>query len=84
MGPEELTEGARVRRRFKPEERGVVIGWRVNGVAQGYTLEYIGHPGDDGADRVVVRLVPPVPDGKGDHTIRCGSALAEWELCPLA
>jgi len=82
MSPEELTEGARVRRRFKPDETGIVVGWRVNSVAEGETPEHIGHLGDDGADRVVVRLEPPVPDGKGGHTIMCGSPLTKWELCP--
>jgi len=81
MSPEELTVGARVRRRFAIEETGAVIGWRVDGLMEGQTLGHFGQAGDDGADRVVVRLDPPVPHGDG-HIIGYGSPLIEWELSP--
>jgi hypothetical protein len=83
MRPEELTLGARVRRRFKTDETGVVVGWRVDGLTEGQTLGHFGQAGDDGADRVVVCLNPPVPHGGDGHIIGYGSPLTEWELSPL-
>ena len=82
MGPKELKDKARVRRRFEPSVTGVVIGWRVNGELTGYTTGQLGGEGDQGEDRVVVRLDPPVPDGNGGHTTGYGSSLTAWELCP--
>ncbi len=82
MRPEELALGVRVCRRFKAEETGAVIGWRVGGLTEGQTLGHFGRAGDDGGDRVVVRLDPPVPHADG-HIIGYGSPLTEWDLSPL-
>lgn len=83
MSPEELRKGAQVRRRYEPSVTGVVVGWRVNGEAEGYTIGHLGHSGDRGEDRVVVRLEPPIPNAQGGHDQMCGSSLTEWELCAL-
>lgn len=82
MSPEELTDGARVRRRFETSVTGVIVGWRVNGEAKGYTTGHLGGVGDQGEDRVVVRLEPPIPNAQGGQDLMYGSPLATWELCP--
>lgn len=81
MSPEELRDGARVRRRFEPSVTGVVVGWRVNGELAGYTTGQLGGVGDRGEDRVVVRLEPPIPNVQGGQDLMHGSPLVTWELC---